>query len=69
MQVISASQLGWWKKATDWRRVEPAGSGGGFTTRWSVETQRSLVQRAIKSPMLTTKPLGTAGLAAIVFAG
>jgi len=69
MQVISASQFGWWKKATDWRRVEPVESGAGFTTRWRVETQRSLVQRAMRSPILTMKPCGMAGTGCHCFCG
>src|SRR5271157_2956789 len=69
MQRISASQFGWWKKAMDCRRVEPLASAGGFTTRCSVETQRSFVHRAIKSPMFTMNAPGTLGTATHFFSG
>ena len=44
----------------DWRRVA-ASAPTGLTTRCRVETQRSLVQRAIRSPILTMKAPGTGG--------
>src|SRR5271167_3063596 len=50
-----------WKNAIDCRRALPPFSGVGLTTRCSVETQRSLVQRAMRSPMLMTKALACGG--------
>src|SRR6202048_3912807 len=43
------------------RVVSARTDSGGLTTRWTVETQRSLVQRISMSPMLTTKPFGMFG--------
>lgn len=46
-----------WKKAMAKRLPHVAAlSFGGFTTRWSVELQRSLVHRLMRSPKLITKP-------------
>ena len=54
MHSIAASKFGWWKNTVE-RRESPATSRGGLTTRCMVDTQRSLVHTASKSPRLMTK--------------
>ena len=63
MVSMIARYDGWKKNGTD-IRSRARSSPSGMTTRCSVETQRSLVQRAIRSPRFTTKPPGTIGTSA-----
>lgn len=54
---LTRALLRLWKKAMAKRLPHVAAlSFGGFTTRWSVELQRSLVHRLMRSPKLITKP-------------
>jgi hypothetical protein len=55
---ISASALPSWKKAAERRRSRFPSSSAGGTTRCIVDSQRSFVHRAVRSPRLISSAPG-----------